>query len=148
MSETRKAASSGVPTHLWVVGFISLLWNAMGCLDYVLTELHIEAYTMQFTAEQQDFFHDFPGWVVAAWAVAVWGGLLGSLMLLLRKRIAVPIFLVSFIAMVITTFHNYVLSNGLEVLGGFALGFSAVIFVIALALYVYAWAMRKRGVLA
>jgi ribose/xylose/arabinose/galactoside ABC-type transport system permease subunit len=120
----------------------------MGALDYVMTQTKNEAYMSQFTPEQVAYFYGFPAWVVAAWATAVWGGVLGSLLLLFRKRFAVPVFLASLITMVITTLHNYVFSNGLEVVGdAFALGFSTVIFVVAVALFLYARAMHKRGVL-
>jgi hypothetical protein len=148
MSEVQAKTSSSTPKHLWLVGILSLLWNAMGALDYVMTELKVEAYMSQFTPEQLEYFYGFPTWVVAVWAIAVWGGVIGSLLLLLKKRFAVPVFLVSFIAMVITTLHNYVFSNGLEVVGeAFPLIFTAVIFVVALLLYLYARAMQKRGVL-
>jgi len=86
---------------------------------------------------------------VAFWAIAVWGGVLGAVLLLLRKRSAAGVFLVSFLAMVVTTIHNFVLSNGLEIMGDpFSLVFSGVIFVVALLLYLYARAMSRRGVLA
>ena len=87
--------------------------------------------------------------VVALWALAVWGGVLGSVLLLLRKQLAVGVFLVSFVCMVVTTIHNFVLSNGLEVIGDpFALVFSGLIFVFALLLYIYARAMKNQRVLA
>jgi len=60
----------------------------------------------------------------------------------------VPVFLVSFVAMVITTFHNYVLSNGMEIFGDVGSNvFTAVIFLVALGLFLYARAMDKKGVL-
>jgi ABC-type xylose transport system permease subunit len=87
-------------------------------------------------------------WVIAAWAIAVWGGVLGSVLLLLRRRLAVPVFLVSLAGLVVTTFHNYVLSNGLEIFPDtFSRVFTAVIFAIAVALFFYARSMRERGVL-
>ncbi len=50
--------------------------------------------------------------------------------------------------MVITTIENYVFRNGMEVIGDpFALGFSAVIFLIAVGLFVYARTMHKQGVI-
>jgi hypothetical protein len=50
--------------------------------------------------------------------------------------------------MVVTTIHNYVLSNGVEIAGGQAsLIFTAAIFLVALGLYLYARAMHNRGVL-
>jgi hypothetical protein len=135
------------PWHLWVVGILALLWNAMGAYDYLMTQTENEAYMSRFTPEQLEFFYGFPSWVVASWAIAVWGSVLGSILLLVRNRYAVPVFLVAFLAMIVTTIHNYVLSEGLEVAGGAALGFTLVIFLVALGLYLYARAMRRRGVL-
>ena len=101
-----------------------------------------------FTPEQLEFFYGFPIWVNAAWAIAVWGGVIGCIILLMRKSVAVEVLLVSFIAMVITAIHNYGLSNGLEVVGDtFSLVFTAIIFIVSLGLYLYAKAMRARGVL-
>ncbi len=148
MAETPDARGRATPWHLWVVGIVALLWSGMGAMDYVMTETRNEAYMSNFTQEQLDFFYGFPAWLIAAWAVGVWGGVLGSVLLLLKKKSAVPTFVASFMAMVITTVHNYGFSNGLEVIGGtFELIFSAVIFVVSVLLVVYARAMRGRGVL-
>ena len=145
MSETLETKT---PVHLWIIGVVALLWNAVGAVDYVMTQTKNEAYMGQFTAEQLEFFYGLPMLIVAAWAIAVWGGVLGSVLLLLRKRLAVWVFLVSFIAMVITSIHNYGLSNGLEAIGDpFALVFSAVIFVVALLLYLYSRNQMLRGIL-
>jgi len=148
MTESPANRTVRTPRHLWVIGVIALLWNAMGAFDYVMTETRNTAYMSGFTPEQLAFFYGIPAWVVAAWAIAVWGGVLGALLLLLRRRLAVWVFLISFVGLIITTFRNYVLSNGLEIFGDAASrGFTAVIFVIALGLLLYARAMSKRGVL-
>jgi hypothetical protein len=120
----------------------------MGAWDYLMTQTQNEAHMSGFTPEQLEFFYGFPAWVVAFWAMAVWGGVLGSVLLLLRKKLAVGVFLVSFLSMVVTTIHNFGLSNGLEVMGDpFSLVFSAVIFVVALLLFLYARTMKNRGAL-
>ncbi len=148
MSETNETDVERTPWHLWVIGVVALLWNAMGALDYVMTQTRNEEYMSNFTPEQLSFFYGFPAWVDAAWAIAVWGGVLGALLLLIRRRYAVWVFLASLIAMVITAFQNYVLSNGMEVIGdAFILGFTAAIFLAALALLLYARAMQKRKIL-
>lgn len=113
-----------------------------------MTETQNEAYMSQFTPEQLEYFYGFPSWVVAFWALAVWGGLLGTILLLLRKRVAVPVLLGSFLAMVVTAIHNFLLSDGLEVMGGAGAAFSVLIFAVALGLWLYARAMARRGVLA
>jgi hypothetical protein len=101
-----------------------------------------------FTPEQRAYFYGFPMWVVASWALSVWGGVFGAVALLLRKRWAVPVFAISLVTMVLTTFHNFVLTNGMAIMGGTGgLVFSAVIFVIAVALLVYARSLARAGVL-
>jgi hypothetical protein len=147
MSDDQTMPAGKTPWHLWVVGVLSLLWNAMGAYDYLMTQTQNEAYMGRFPQEQLDFFYGFPTWLVAFWALAVWGGVLGSVLLLLKKKLAAPVFLVSFVCMVVTTVRNYVFADGLEVTGGFAAVFSAVIFVVALLLVFYANAMKKNGVL-
>jgi hypothetical protein len=148
MSESQATRNTRAPWHLWIIGGIALLWNAMGAMDYVMTETQNQAYMSGFTPEQLAYFYSFPAWVVSAWAIGVWGGVLGALLLLVRRRLAVWVFLASLLGVIVTTFHNYVLSNGMEIAGGASsLGFTAVIFLIALALFLYARAMRKRGVL-
>jgi hypothetical protein len=148
MLEAKGNWTGGTPRHLWVVGIFALLWNAMGAFDYVMTETQNEAYMGRFSPEQLEYFYGFPAWVVAFWALAVWGGVLGAVLLLLRKKLAVTVFLVSFLSMVVTTVHNFFLSNGLEVVSHpFELVFSGLIFVFALFLYIYARGMKNGGVL-
>ena len=147
MSEEQAATTVRAPWHLWLVGVLALLWNAGGAFDYLMTETRNEGYMSRFTPEQLEYFYGFPAWVVAFWAIAVWGGVLGAILLLLRKRLAVGTFLVSFLAMVVTMIRNYLLTEGLEVTGASGLVFTAVIFVVALFLYLYARAMRSKGVL-
>lgn len=148
MSESQSENNGKAPWHLWVIAIVGILWNSMGAMDYFMTQTRNEGYMSAFTPEQLSFFYGLPTWTVACWAIAVWGGVAGTIFLLLRQRAAVWIFLASLVAMVLTTFQNYVLSNGLEVIGDiFSLVFTAVIFVIALLLYLYSRAMQRRGVL-
>lgn len=136
------------PIHLWIVGVVSLLWNAMGALDYTMTKLQNEQYMAALTPEQLEYIYAFPAWAVACWATAVWGALLGSVLLLARNRWAYPVFVVSFVAMVLTTIYNFVLSDGLEVMGGAGpLAFSALIFIVACALVWYSKRMVDQRVL-
>jgi hypothetical protein len=136
------------PLHLWVVGTLGLAWSAIGAFDYVMTETRNATYMSAFTPEQLAFFYGFPAWVVAAWAIAVWGGILGSVLLLLRSRFAVWVFFASLAGLLLTTFHNYVLSNGMEIFGdGGSQALTVLIFLVSLALFLYARAMRRRRVL-
>jgi hypothetical protein len=85
---------------------------------------------------------------VAFWALAVWSSVLGSILLLMRKRLAMPVFMVSLAAMIITAIYNFGISDGMEVAGTSGFVFTVVIFFVALGLVLYSRAMRARGVLA
>lgn len=148
MNSPLSARSVGTPWHLWMVGVLALLWSSVGAFDYVMTETRNAAYMGTFTPEQLAYFRGFPMWVVATWALSVWGGVLGAVLLLLRKRWAVPVFAVSLAAILLTTFYSFVLTNGLAVMGGVGgVLFSAVILVIAVALLIYSRSLVRSGVL-
>lgn len=135
------------PFHLWLIGILAVLWNAIGAFDYTATQMQMDFYMSQFSEEQLAYFYGFPAWVDAAWAIAVWSSLLGSLMLLLRKALAAWLFGLAILGMIGTSVYNLVLTNGLEVMGDGSMTFTVVIWVIALLLYFYAVAMVKRRVL-
>jgi hypothetical protein len=107
----------------------------------------MESYMSQFSPEQLDYFQAFPAWLVAAWAVGVWGSVLGSLALLLRKAWAFWLFGASLLGLAITSVYNFALSDGIGIMGSGAAIFHAVIWTIALLLLFYARAMANRGVL-
>ena len=100
-----------------------------------------------FPPEQIEYFDSFPAWADACWALGVWGALLGSLALLLRKAWAVPLFGISLLGLAGTTVFSYLLSSGAELMGEGAPIFTGVIWVIALFLFFYSKAMAKRRVL-
>jgi hypothetical protein len=148
MNTTGQATRPRAPWHLWVAGIVALLWNAMGAFDYLMTQTKNQAYMSQFTPQQLEYFYGFPAWVVSAWAIAVWGAVLASLLLLARRALAYRVFVVSFLGLVLTTIYNYVLTNGLEVMGGPGpIAFTAAIIVVAILLIVYSAAQKRRGVL-
>ena len=139
--------SVATPKHLWIIGIVTLLWNMMGAFDYLMTQTKNASYMAQFEQAQLDYFYNFPTWLVVFWALAVWGSVAGSVLLLMRKRQAVPVFIASFASMVITSIYNFGFSNGVEVMGSMGFVFSVVIFIVALGLWLYSRAMQVRGVL-
>jgi hypothetical protein len=148
MTNPTPTSFPSTPWPLWVVGGLSFLWNAGGALNFLMTQTRDEAYMAAFTPEQLKYFYGVPFWPIITWGVATWGSLLGLLLLLLRKGIAVTVFIVSFVSLALTSMQNFVLSNGLEIMGGLGvIIFSAAIFVIGLLLVFCARAMRTCGVL-
>lgn len=143
----RPAAPARAPVHLWIVGTLALLWNAIGAFDYLATQMRLEFYMSNFTAEQLDYFYGFPAWVDAAWACGVWGALLGAIGLLLRRRWAVWLFALSLAGLALSSVYNFALSNGTEIMGSGAVMFTVVIWIVMLFLLWYSWKQAQNGVL-
>ena len=109
-AETDALSRNAAPWHLWVVGIVSLLWNAVGVFSYMMTELGQLA-SLGMTPEQIAYFEAFPAWATAFWALGVWGCLLGSILLLARSRHAVTAFGVSIVGLVGTAVFSYLVSD-------------------------------------
>jgi len=141
-------ASSRAPAHLWVAGLLAVLWNGFACYDYLMTNLRSDAYLSQMPADQLAYLDTLPSWLTAFWALGVWGGLAGSLLLLARSRHAISAFAVSVIGVVVT--FGYMMF-GTDMPASMKTGVSAampwVIFIIALFLLWYARGARKQGLL-
>ncbi len=148
------------PWHLWVVGVIAVLWNAYGGYDYTMSMTQGATYMAAsgMTPDQIAYYDTMPVWMTAVWAIGVWGGVLGSLLLLLRNKLAFPVFVVSFAAFLTSLLYVYGLSDAGKVMGfmmkdGVKVASSMVIImnvVIAAgcAFFTgYAWMMSKKGVL-
>ena len=137
------------PWHLWVVGIVYLLWSAMGALDYTMTQTRNAAYMAQFTPEQLAYFYSFPSWMVAGWAIGVWGGAIGSLFLLLRRRWAVSAFWIAFAGTCVGALYMFVGAQTAvtDIAGPFEIAFSLVILVLSGGIIWYAYRMRERHVL-
>lgn len=148
MSDTVMNDPTRTPVHLWIVGVLATLWNAFGCFDYVMTQTGNVQYLAQFTDAQREYFQSFPPWMEAAWAIGVWGALLGSLMLLMRSRFAVLLFGLSLLGLLVGTIYQYGMADMPDdMMTPFMLGISALIWVIAIFLLWYAMRMRRAGVL-
>ncbi|MEP7350683.1 MAG: hypothetical protein ABI668_12155 [Sphingorhabdus sp.] len=133
--------------HFWAISVVSLLWNAMGVLDYTLTHTRNPAYMANFGPEELAYFYDFPAWATAFWALGVWAAILGSIFLLLRKSWAVVAFAVSIIGLIGTSFYQFShdMPDSFKTPGMIA--FTIAIWVVTLLLYGYARRMRAQGIL-
>ena len=142
------AGARSTPGHLWVVGIVSLLWNSFGAVDYTMTKTHNAAYLAKVPAEVMAYVTSVPAWFTAFWAIGVWGALLGSVMLLLRNRLAVPVFAASLLGLAVTQLYEHVIDPAPAAMGGGAMvAVFVLIWAIAIGLLVYAMAMSRRGVL-
>lgn len=136
------------PVHLWIVAVLATIWNAFGCFDYLMTQTRNEQYLAHFTDPQRIYFESFPIWMEAMWALGVWGGMAGSLLLLARSRHAVAAFAISLAGLAASTVYQYVLTSPPpDMMSGAMMAMNLAIWAAAIGLLVYALRMRGREVL-
>jgi len=148
MSDSELPQNKKTPWHLWIIGVLATLWNSIGVMDFTMTVTRNEAYMSSFTEAQLAYYYSFPIGIYLLWGLAVLSALMGSLLLLLRQKLACRLFGVSLVSLVITTGYNYGYADAFERGGGLpGLLFSVIIFMIAVLLVIYARAMKKKGLL-
>lgn len=122
------------PTWFKVVAVLALLWNLLGCLAF-FSDLRISPEDLAKLPEaQQALYAARPGWAVAATALAVFGGALGSIGLLMRKRWALPVFVLSLLGILVQDFGLFVLADGASLAGPVAVVMQAVVLAVGIAL--------------
>ena len=144
----RGSNRTSAPWHLWVVGTIGVLWNGVGVVDNFMIQTDNESYLAAFSAEQLQVLGSLPLWLAGSWSLAVWGGVAGCLLLLLRRRISVTVLLASLLAMTVTGVHNFATEGGIYETGGTSPAFVLLIFGLACGFWVYGRALNQRGLLA
>ena len=137
------------PWHLWTVGVIAVLFNAIGVFDFVMSMAQGAEYQARvgMTPDQIAHYQQMPGWMTAVWAVGVFGAFVASILLLLRRKQSLPVFIASLTAFLVSLLYTYVLTNGGAVMGQQMAITSAIIAALLIFFGWYARFMIAQGVL-
>jgi len=92
--------SNKPPIWYWVIAVIALIWNGLGVDGYLGQAYNTERYRSAYTQEQLDLAASMPSWVMGAFAIAVFGAIIGVIALFLRKKWATTFFAISLIAVI------------------------------------------------
>lgn len=82
----------------WIISIVALLWNLMGVAAYLFRAFITDEMIAELPPKQQaEILYEHPAWYTALFALAVFCGALGCIALLIRKKWAYLLFIVSFI---------------------------------------------------
>jgi ABC-type xylose transport system permease subunit len=134
------------PTRrFWIVSAVALAWNLVGVMSYLTSVTAGPEVLAALPEAERALYANIPAWATSAYAIAVFGGLLGSVALLLRKAWAVPLFVASLIGVLVQMGHAFLMTALLEVKGASAAILPVLILAIAAYLAWYARSARARG---
>ena len=86
------------PRWITLAALAALAWEILGCAMYVM---QVSVDPAALPADQRQLWDATPAWMTGAYAVVVWVGLVGAILLLMRRKLAEPLLLVSLIAVIV-----------------------------------------------
>ena len=87
----------------------------MGVYNYLIQAYQTEAFTSSLNEAQLALMESMPSWNTALFAIAVFSGFIGTVLLLMKKKIAIPLFLISFITATIMQLYWLFGTDAIEV---------------------------------
>jgi hypothetical protein len=131
-------AVRSVHWSFWLVGVVALTWNALGGTNYVM---QMNPDTLAgYPEAARTLVESRPAWATGAFAIAVFGGVLGCVLLLLRKSVAFYVFIVSLVGVIVTNIHTLGVAGSAEIWVG-----SLMSLVVAALLIWYSKMTERKG---
>jgi len=116
------------------VAVAALLWNLLGCFAFVSDMRLAPEDVAKLTEAQRALYAARPGWAVAATAIAVIGGALGAVGLLLGRKWAFILLVLSLIGILIQDYGLFVLADGATLAGPVAVVMQAIVLLVGIGL--------------
>jgi hypothetical protein len=146
---THQPPASAVPLWFWIVAALGLAWNLFGAVQFIasLSATSESKQAQGMTPDQAAVMLGYPVWMTIAFAVGVFGGLVGCGLLLLRKAVAVPVFALS-LAGYVVLYIGDIVHGVFAALGTPQVVILSAVVAIAVFLLVIARRFRAQGALA
>lgn len=133
------------PTWFWIISGLIVLWGAMGVFAFYTDVTMSEEMIAAMPEYDRQFYQARPSWMPVVYGLATWGGLLGGIALLLRRRAALILFLVSLIAVIVQFGWVFGATDLIAAKGAWTLIFPLFILAVALFQIWFANQAAKRG---
>lgn len=128
----------------WISSIIALLWNGAGSANYIAQTSTTNVANMP--EAYQVFINSRPAWATAAFAITVFAGTIGSILLLLKRYSAMYLFVLSAIALAIVLIHAAIFVSENSGYGSIILGVGSSILVAILLLWFTKFCKQKNWI--
>lgn len=141
---TESLSNKPPKSFYWIAG-AAFLWDLMGVGAYLSTVMMSPDVMGAMSEAERALYENTPAWSTSMFAIAVHGGVLGTLLLLLRKALALPVLVISLAAVVINSAYTWFMTDAYAVLGAGQAVFAAIILAIAAFLVWFANDAKSKG---
>ena len=145
MNATAAGRLGKIPTWFRVVAVAGLLWELFGVAMYLMHVGILPNDTSQMSEAERSLMASSPTFVTALFAIGVFAGAIGALGLVMRRRWARPVLIVSLVAVVLQFGSWLLLTDAIAVVGPSVFVMPLIIVLVALALVWLAGMAGQRG---
>ena len=133
-------------TLYWIIATIALLWNLMGLYFFVNENfLMTEEVLAAMPEANRNLIANAPEWGPVVYGIATVGGVLASICMLMRRKLQIPLFLISLLAIVVQMGYGWIVQKSAEVLEpGMGIILPALVVVFALFFFFYSKRIVKK----
>ena len=132
-------------TSFWIISVLALLWNLSGMMTFFM-EVFITPEALAALPEaERALYETSPAWTRVVFAIAVFGGTLGCIFLLIRKTLAVQLFIISLAAVLIQMLYYLTMTKAVEVYGLESFIMPLIVIAIAVFLVWYSKNTKAKG---
>src|SRR5687768_2482392 len=132
------------PTWFWIVALLGLLWELFGVVMYLM-HVGVMPGNAEMSQAERSLMESSPVWVTGLFAIGVFGGAFGTLGLLLRKRWARPLLILSLVAVILQFGGWLLMTDAVAIMGPSVFVMPAIIVVVAILLAWLATVAVRRG---
>ncbi|ENN97094.1 MULTISPECIES: hypothetical protein [Pseudoalteromonas] len=136
---------SATPNWFKPALWAALIWNLLGVFAFIMHLMMTPEMISKLPLDQQAAYSNVPLWSTIAFAVAVFGGTLGCILLLAKNAFATPTFALSLVAIFIQQFYNFIVINSIKMLGISAVFMPILVIVIAFLLLYLSIKSKQQG---
>lgn len=132
------------PVAAWYMpaAIVCLLLMLLGCALYAM---HVAADPAKLPVDQRAMFEAEPQWVAGSLGLAAAIGALGAIMLLVRRKAAVPLFLISTLLVAVWIVGLFAITRVRELLSTGDIVIALVVAALSWTIYWFARHSRQRG---
>ena len=146
MTQLVQEGRARMPLWAKIATGLGLAWSLFGAVQFSLS-LGATVESLQasgLTAEQAAVMTGYPGWMTVAFAIGTFGGVIGCILLLLRRAMALPVLALSLLAY-LALYYGDIVHGVFAAMGTPQVVILSLVVAIAAALLWLSVIARRRG---
>lgn len=112
-----ESQNTKIPAWYWILAILFLLWNLMGVGSFFMHVFVSQETLDALPPAERELWLSYPFWTKIVFAMATFGGLLGAIGLVVKKKWARTAFIISLAGILPQMIHSLYFTNSREVHG-------------------------------